>query len=91
MRFASQLMCFPVGARSQSETPAGRHTDAMGDGKGALGSGAGGRHPQPAPCSAPPKRGFPGGADGFSGALGLVPPGACPGEALAEDSGETWG
>ncbi|NXI92084.1 ATNG ATPase, partial [Psophia crepitans] len=31
MRFVSQLMCFPVGARSQSETPAGRHTDAMGD------------------------------------------------------------
>ncbi|NXV73911.1 ATNG ATPase, partial [Atlantisia rogersi] len=31
MRFVSQLMCFPVGACSQSETPAGRHTDAMGD------------------------------------------------------------
>ncbi|XP_040981326.1 sodium/potassium-transporting ATPase subunit gamma isoform X1 [Aquila chrysaetos chrysaetos] len=31
MRFASQLMCFPRGARSQSETPAGRHADTMGD------------------------------------------------------------
>ncbi|XP_065508040.1 sodium/potassium-transporting ATPase subunit gamma isoform X2 [Caloenas nicobarica] len=31
MRFASQLMCFPVGACCQSKTPAGRHTDAMGD------------------------------------------------------------
>ncbi|XP_050766795.1 uncharacterized protein LOC127025754 [Gymnogyps californianus] len=30
-RFVSQLMCFPVGARTQSETPAGRHADAMGD------------------------------------------------------------
>ncbi|KAM4646427.1 sodium/potassium-transporting ATPase subunit gamma isoform 1-T2 [Amazona ochrocephala] len=30
MRFASQLMCFPVGAHSQSEAPAGR-TDTMGD------------------------------------------------------------
>ncbi|NXK07926.1 ATNG ATPase, partial [Herpetotheres cachinnans] len=31
MRFVSQLMCFPVGARSQSEVPAGQHTNAMGD------------------------------------------------------------
>ncbi|NWY51019.1 ATNG ATPase, partial [Chionis minor] len=31
MRFVSQLMCFPVGARSQSEAPAGRHADTMGD------------------------------------------------------------
>ncbi|NXF48873.1 ATNG ATPase, partial [Oceanites oceanicus] len=31
MRFVSQLMCFPVGARSQSKTPAGRHADTMGD------------------------------------------------------------
>ncbi|NXW44274.1 ATNG ATPase, partial [Nyctiprogne leucopyga] len=31
MRFVSQLMCFPVGARSQSEAPAGRHADGMGD------------------------------------------------------------
>ncbi|KAM9519819.1 FXYD domain-containing ion transport regulator 6 [Guaruba guarouba] len=30
MRFASQLMCFPVGAHSQSAAPAG-HTDTMGD------------------------------------------------------------
>ncbi|XP_061224173.1 uncharacterized protein LOC133220238 [Neopsephotus bourkii] len=30
MRFASQLMCFPVGTHSQSEAPAGR-TDTMGD------------------------------------------------------------
>ncbi|NXV51078.1 ATNG ATPase, partial [Uria aalge] len=31
MRFVSQLMCFPAGAPSQSETPAGRHAEAMGD------------------------------------------------------------
>ncbi|NWV19311.1 ATNG ATPase, partial [Origma solitaria] len=31
MRFVSQLMRFPVGAHSQSEAPAGRHTEAMGD------------------------------------------------------------
>ncbi|NWQ83379.1 ATNG ATPase, partial [Columbina picui] len=31
MRFASQLMRFPVGACCQSKTPAGRHTDTMGD------------------------------------------------------------
>ncbi|KAM6400422.1 LOW QUALITY PROTEIN: sodium/potassium-transporting ATPase subunit gamma [Rhynochetos jubatus] len=31
MRFVSQLTRCPVGARSQSETPAGRHADAMGD------------------------------------------------------------
>ncbi|NXD86979.1 ATNG ATPase, partial [Halcyon senegalensis] len=31
MRFASQLMRYPVGARSQSETPAGRDADTMGD------------------------------------------------------------
>ncbi|NXN37839.1 ATNG ATPase, partial [Rhinoptilus africanus] len=31
MRFVSQLMCFPAGARSQSETSAGRHAEAMGD------------------------------------------------------------
>ncbi|NXN69620.1 ATNG ATPase, partial [Himantopus himantopus] len=31
MRFVSQLMCFPGGARSQSEAPAGRRADAMGD------------------------------------------------------------
>lgn len=39
MRFASQLMCFPVGASCQSKTPAGRHTDAMGDGKVLGGAG----------------------------------------------------
>lgn len=33
MRFVSQLMRFPVGAHSQSEAPAGRHAEAMGDGK----------------------------------------------------------
>ncbi|NWX58935.1 ATNG ATPase, partial [Promerops cafer] len=32
MRFVSQLMRFPVGAHSQSEAPAGRHAEAMGDG-----------------------------------------------------------
>ncbi|NWV61012.1 ATNG ATPase, partial [Malurus elegans] len=31
MRFVSQLMRFPVGAHSQSEAPAGRHAEAMGD------------------------------------------------------------
>ncbi|NXP49084.1 ATNG ATPase, partial [Heliornis fulica] len=31
MRFVSQLMCLPVGVCSQSETPAGRRTNAMGD------------------------------------------------------------
>ncbi|NXL31982.1 ATNG ATPase, partial [Glaucidium brasilianum] len=31
MRLVSQLMRFPTGARSQSETPAGRHANAMGD------------------------------------------------------------
>ncbi|NXR00634.1 ATNG ATPase, partial [Sagittarius serpentarius] len=31
MRFVSQLTCFPRGAHSQSETPAGRHAEAMGD------------------------------------------------------------
>ncbi|NXY75489.1 ATNG ATPase, partial [Glareola pratincola] len=31
MRFVSQLMCFPAGARSQSETPARRHAEAMGE------------------------------------------------------------
>ncbi|NWS82886.1 ATNG ATPase, partial [Toxostoma redivivum] len=31
MRFVSQLMRFPVGAHSQSEVPAGRHAEAMGD------------------------------------------------------------
>ncbi|NXN30063.1 ATNG ATPase, partial [Nycticryphes semicollaris] len=31
MRFVSQLMCFPAGARSQSETPTGQHTGRMGD------------------------------------------------------------
>ncbi|NXT91395.1 ATNG ATPase, partial [Anhinga rufa] len=31
MRFVSQLMRLPVGTRSQSETPAGRHADTMGD------------------------------------------------------------
>ncbi|NXC69181.1 ATNG ATPase, partial [Anhinga anhinga] len=31
MRFVSQLMCFPVGTRSQSEPPAGRRADTMGD------------------------------------------------------------
>ncbi|NXO46895.1 ATNG ATPase, partial [Aramus guarauna] len=31
MRFVSQLTCFPVGTCSQSETPAGGHTDVMGD------------------------------------------------------------
>lgn len=39
MRFASQLPCFPLGAHSQSQTPVGRHAGAMGDGKGAAGSG----------------------------------------------------
>lgn len=33
MRFVSQLMRVPVGAHSQSEAPAGRHAEAMGDGK----------------------------------------------------------
>lgn len=33
MRFVSQLMRFPVGAHWQSEAPAGRHAEAMGDGK----------------------------------------------------------
>lgn len=37
MRFVSQLTHFPVGAHSQSETPAGQQADTMGDGKGALG------------------------------------------------------
>ncbi|NXQ06033.1 ATNG ATPase, partial [Vidua macroura] len=32
MRFVSQLMRVPVGAHSQSEAPAGRHAEAMGDG-----------------------------------------------------------
>ncbi|XP_016159305.1 PREDICTED: uncharacterized protein LOC101816534 [Ficedula albicollis] len=31
MRFVSQLMRFPVGAHSQSEAPARRHAEAMGD------------------------------------------------------------
>ncbi|NXY03819.1 ATNG ATPase, partial [Pteruthius melanotis] len=31
MRFVSQLMRVPVGAHSQSEAPAGRHAEAMGD------------------------------------------------------------
>ncbi|NXT00660.1 ATNG ATPase, partial [Jacana jacana] len=31
MRFVSQLMCFAVGARSQSKTPTGRHANTMGD------------------------------------------------------------
>ncbi|XP_032860049.2 sodium/potassium-transporting ATPase subunit gamma [Tyto alba] len=31
MRFVSQLMRSPVGARSQSEAPTGRHADTMGD------------------------------------------------------------
>ncbi|NXR16460.1 ATNG ATPase, partial [Cinclus mexicanus] len=31
MRFVSQLMRFPVGAHSQSEVPAGRRAEAMGD------------------------------------------------------------
>ncbi|NXK44755.1 ATNG ATPase, partial [Chauna torquata] len=31
MRFVSQLTCFPLGARSQSKTPAGRRADTMGD------------------------------------------------------------
>lgn len=50
MRFVSQLTCFPVGAHSQSETPAGQQADTMGNGKGALGSRvAGSTHPvQPA-------------------------------------------
>ncbi|NWI57690.1 ATNG ATPase, partial [Calyptomena viridis] len=29
--FVSQLMRSPVGARSQSEAPAGRHAEVMGD------------------------------------------------------------
>ncbi|XP_066191088.1 sodium/potassium-transporting ATPase subunit gamma isoform X1 [Sylvia atricapilla] len=33
MRFVSQLMRLPVGAHSQSEAPAGRHAEAMGDGQ----------------------------------------------------------
>ncbi|XP_037265835.1 sodium/potassium-transporting ATPase subunit gamma isoform X1 [Falco rusticolus] len=32
MRFVPQLTCFPVGACCQSEVPAGRHTNTMGDG-----------------------------------------------------------
>ncbi|NXY86520.1 ATNG ATPase, partial [Alcedo cyanopectus] len=31
MRFASQLMLFPAGTRSQSKTPTGRDADTMGD------------------------------------------------------------
>ncbi|XP_027646174.1 sodium/potassium-transporting ATPase subunit gamma isoform X2 [Falco rusticolus] len=31
MRFVPQLTCFPVGACCQSEVPAGRHTNTMGD------------------------------------------------------------
>ncbi|XP_021231576.1 sodium/potassium-transporting ATPase subunit gamma isoform X2 [Numida meleagris] len=31
MRFASQLLCFPLGAHSQCQTPARQHADTMGD------------------------------------------------------------
>lgn len=98
MRFVSQLMRFPGGARSQSEAPAGRRADAMGDGKGAAGSGAGGRHPRPATLLGPPEMGFPAGQTPSRGhrrgrrrAAPSCHAEACTGEALAEDSGETWG